>query len=63
MADSRMTSLSLVEGLISQDEKYWQRLCVLYGPIIDYWVQKAGVSSADAADVRQEVLLGDLEEY
>lgn len=58
MADSRITSLSLVDGLISQDEKYWQRLCVLYGPIIDYWIQKAGVVSADSVDVRQEVLLG-----
>jgi RNA polymerase sigma-70 factor (ECF subfamily) len=35
---------------------YWTRLARLYGPILDFWLQQAGVAVGDRADVQQEIL-------
>jgi RNA polymerase sigma-70 factor (ECF subfamily) len=41
---------------VSQNEAgAWQRLVVLYSPLIFFWSRRAGLTDADAADVVQEV--------
>lgn len=57
MDQSRLTSLSLVEGLVNKDDHSWKRLDSLYGPFVDYWIRKSGVADGDEQDLRQEVLL------
>lgn len=57
MDQSRLTSLSLVDGLVNNDDQSWKRLDSLYGPFVDYWIRESGVVSGDAQDLRQEVLL------
>lgn len=52
------TSPSLLERLRGRDEAAWQRLVLLYGPLVRYWCQRGGVSAADADDVAQEVFTG-----
>jgi RNA polymerase sigma-70 factor (ECF subfamily) len=37
------------------DEAAWERLLAMYGPTVEAWCRQAGLSSEDAADVRQEV--------
>ena len=56
MDQSRLTSLSLLEGLVNNDDHSWKRLDSLYGPFVDYWLRESGVVNADAQDLRQEVL-------
>ena len=56
MDQSRLTSLSLLEGLVNNDDHSWKRLDSLYGPFVDYWIRESGVVNADAQDLRQEVL-------
>lgn len=57
MEETRLTSLSLVEGLFSNDEFYWNRFVVLYGPIVSLWLVRAKVRQDQADDLRQEILL------
>ena len=57
MENSRLTSLSLVEGLVNNNDHYWKRLDSLYGPFVDFWIKQSGVGSGDAQDLRQEVLV------
>ena len=49
------TSLSLIERVKAHDEDAWRRLVRLYGPLVDFWVRRAGLHAADAEDVSQEV--------
>jgi len=49
------TSSSLIERVKSRDEQAWRRLVRLYGPLVDFWVRRAGLQHADARDVFQEV--------
>jgi len=52
------TSLSLLERLAAQPaENDWRRLHDLYQPLLRGWIGRAGVSSSDADDLSQEVLL------
>jgi RNA polymerase sigma-70 factor (ECF subfamily) len=37
------------------DQEAWRRLVRLYGPLVGYWVEQAGLRAFDAADVLQEV--------
>jgi RNA polymerase sigma-70 factor (ECF subfamily) len=57
MDPSRLTSLSLVDGLLKQDEAYWRRLNTLYGPIVDFWIQKAEIPKVAEEDIKQEVFM------
>jgi RNA polymerase sigma-70 factor (ECF subfamily) len=52
---SGSTSLSLLERVKAQDPEAWQRLVKLYGPSIYDWCRRAGLQSAAAADVAQDV--------
>jgi RNA polymerase sigma-70 factor (ECF subfamily) len=55
--DASSTSLGFLQGLQSNDSAAWQRLVDLYGPLLDHWCRRSELQEADAADVRQEVLL------
>lgn len=49
------TSLSLLVRLKANDATAWDRLVVLYAPLIYYWCRKLYLPEQDAADVFQEV--------
>jgi RNA polymerase sigma-70 factor (ECF subfamily) len=51
------TSATLLERLIDRsDSVAWRRLVDLYTPLINAWLRRHGVSTADAEDLTQEVL-------
>ena len=54
---SSATSLGLLERVRARDPAAWERVGRLYGPLVEHWARQAGLQEADAADVRQEVLL------
>jgi RNA polymerase sigma-70 factor (ECF subfamily) len=47
----------LLERVRSQDSVAWRQLVQLYGPLIGYWCQRAGLQAADVADVTQAVFM------
>ena len=49
------TSSSLLNRVNARDAVAWERLVDLYTPAVYCWCRKAGLSSADAADIGQEV--------
>ena len=49
------TASSLLEQVRSANAEGWSRLSSLYGPLVQYWAQRSGVGSHDAADIVQEV--------
>ena len=49
------TSLSLLARIRAHDEDAWQRLLVLYTPLVLYWCHQRQVRGHDAEDVVQEV--------
>ncbi len=49
------TSLSLLEQVRQNDRGAWERLTALYGPLVEFWCRRAGLSLSDAEDVAQEV--------
>jgi RNA polymerase sigma-70 factor (ECF subfamily) len=56
MPDSdSVTSLTLLGRLRADDADAWSRLLRLYGPLVTYWVGRAGVTGADAEDLVQDV--------
>jgi RNA polymerase sigma-70 factor (ECF subfamily) len=56
------TSLSLLDRLRrTRDPETWARFVEIYGQLIVEWNQEAGLQSADANDVAQEILLAVLE--
>jgi RNA polymerase sigma-70 factor (ECF subfamily) len=52
---SRSISTTLLEGLRSQDDEAWHRVLDAYVPYVFSCCRRAGLQSADAADVVQEV--------
>jgi RNA polymerase sigma-70 factor (ECF subfamily) len=55
---SRPSSISstLLEQLRARRPEAWQRLVLLYGPVIYHWCRRSSLAAEDAADVVQEVL-------
>ena len=55
---SRPSSISstLLDQLRGRRPEAWQRLVLLYGPVIYHWCRRSGLAAEDAADVVQEVL-------
>ena len=51
------TSLGLLDRVKAQDQAAWQRLVLLYEPLIDYWCRQNSVPEAEIPDIRQDVLL------
>ena len=50
------TSLSLLVRLKANDAAAWDRLVVLYAPLVYYWCRKFHVPDQDADDVFQDVI-------
>lgn len=57
VAPDGATSLTLLQRLRADDATAWSRLVHLYGPLVRFWVGRAGVTGADADDASQEVFL------
>lgn len=51
------TSSNLLARLGQQDVEAWGQMVRLYGPVVRYWIRRAGLNSADLADVFQDVFL------
>ena len=49
------TSSSLLNRVKARDQEAWRRLVRLYGPLVDFWLRRHHLQSADAHDVFQEV--------
>ena len=54
-SDSDATSLSLLYRLKANDAAAWDRLVILYAPLVYYWSRKLNLPDQDAADVFQDV--------
>lgn len=54
-SDADGTSLSLLFKLRANDAAAWDRLVILYAPLVYYWCRKLGLPDQDAADVFQDV--------
>lgn len=55
MADGiDVTSLSLLGRAKANDEDAWQQVVHLYGPLVEKWCRRFGLSEDDTADVFQE---------
>lgn len=51
------TSSRLLRRLDGADPEAWRKLVRLYGPVVRYWIRRAGLNKADLADVFQDVFL------
>lgn len=51
------TSTHLLRRAARQDGAAWRRLVDLYGPVVRYWIRRAGLADRDLPDVFQEVFL------
>ena len=49
------TSPTLLQQLTDRNAQAWEDMVRLYGPLIDSWVCRQGISPADACDVLQDV--------
>ena len=52
---SGSTSRTLLERVRERDTAAWERLVMLYGPIVHRWARAANLQQSDADDVTQEV--------
>ncbi len=50
------TSLSLIRRVQANDEVAWERLSIIYGPVVYQWARQHGLQPHDASDVMQDVL-------
>lgn len=55
MTSDPKTSQSLLEQVRTNDVVGWRRLTAIYGPLVYEWSRRAGLQSADAADIVQDV--------
>lgn len=54
--ESSSTSVSLIKRVQRHDPVAWDRLCLIYLPLVYRWARSVGLQSNDAADVGQEVM-------
>lgn len=54
---SRLTSVSLINGLIQQDETTWRRFVQLYGPLVHDWLLRFQIRQGSIEDLHQEILV------
>jgi RNA polymerase sigma-70 factor (ECF subfamily) len=55
-SNAQSTSVSLLERLREPGQaEAWERFVELYTPLLFYWARRAGLQSADAADLVQDV--------
>jgi RNA polymerase sigma-70 factor (ECF subfamily) len=53
--DADATSLSLLRRLKANDAAAWDRLVILYAPLVYYWCRRLNLPDQDAPDVFQDV--------
>ena len=53
--ETTSTSPSLIQQLKSKQTDAWQRMAMLYGPVVLHWCRRARIQDADADDIVQEV--------
>lgn len=51
------STASLLDRVRAQDVAAWRQLVELYGPLIGHWCRRAGLQTADVADVTQAVFM------
>jgi RNA polymerase sigma-70 factor (ECF subfamily) len=51
------TSMTLLQRIRDKDADAWQRVTVLYGPLVYHWCARDGIGGEAADDVAQEVFL------
>ena len=51
----RLTTVSLIEGLLDRSSPQWVRFVRTFGPLVIVWIQKAGIPNSDVEDLAQEV--------
>jgi RNA polymerase sigma-70 factor, ECF subfamily len=54
-SDSYVTSRSLLQRALDHQPDAWQRLVILYDPLVRHWCRRGGVAFQDLDDVAQEV--------
>jgi RNA polymerase sigma-70 factor (ECF subfamily) len=47
-------SSSFIRLVKARDQRAWQRLATMFGPVVYGWARQAGLQESDAADVTQE---------
>jgi RNA polymerase sigma-70 factor (ECF subfamily) len=50
------TSISLIKRVQRHDPAAWDRLCLIYLPLVYRWARAVGLQNCDAADVGQDVM-------
>jgi len=55
MSRDGSTSTSLLRRALAREPDAWNRLIVLYTPLIGHWCRQAGIPAQDIADVAQDV--------
>lgn len=58
MTDDPDTSLSMLDGLRTQNATQWERFVKLFGPLVYEWCRRRSIPEHDAADIVQEVFRG-----
>ncbi len=53
--DPQLTSPTLLQRARDGDQRGWERLVWLYGPLVYNWCRRAGLSNEDSGDISQEV--------
>lgn len=53
--ETASTSASLIRRVQKNDRSAWERLSVVYGPVVYEWARQHGLQPQDAADVMQDV--------
>jgi RNA polymerase sigma-70 factor (ECF subfamily) len=53
--DDRRTSRSLLQRARDHQPGAWERLVLLYGPLVRHWCRRGGVAAQDLDDVTQDV--------
>lgn len=51
------TSTRLIRRVGERDGDAWRQLVAVYGPVVRYWIRRAGLAGSDLADVFQEVFI------
>jgi RNA polymerase sigma factor (sigma-70 family) len=51
------TSTRLLARLRQDDPEAWREFVLVYGPVVRYWIRRAGLHGADLADVFQDAFL------
>jgi RNA polymerase sigma-70 factor (ECF subfamily) len=55
MPSSDPTSISLLCRALTREPEAWQRLVLLYSPLVEHWCRQSGICEQDVADVTQDV--------